>query len=231
LLFGGQVAVVMLLATGPTLPMLILLLAIIATSISIEVFLDAITTQLDRLAFSAFPRLLKERAELRTTASTLPRINPQLDILRIDEQEFIHYTRRALSNFGDLARLATSPLIHLPAVASRVTHNGNQKDALSQAIELKAILMESIERLKPRNQGDFGTSDEWRYYNALYFPYIAGIKPYSRRSQHTRLDSPAQEALQWFRTHVPERTLYNWQNAASRLIAQDLRQACMQDQT
>ena len=71
--------------------------------------------------------------------------------------------------------------------------------------------------------GDFGTSDEWRHYNALYFPYVAGLKPYSSRATHDHLDADARAALDWFRTAVPERTLHNWQNAAAKLIAQDLR--------
>jgi hypothetical protein len=91
-------------------------------------------------------------------------------------------------------------------------------------MELKALLTESILRLKPRNGDQFGTSAEWRYYNALYFPYIIGLKPYSRRTQHSHLDPVAKQALEWFRTQVPERTLHNWQTAATKLVAQDLRQ-------
>ena len=34
----------------------------------------------------------------------------------------------------------------------------------------------------------------------------------------------AAEALAWFQTYVPERTLHNWQNIAARLIAQNLRE-------
>ena len=30
--------------------------------------------------------------------------------------------------------------------------------------------------------------------------------------------------LDWFRTQVPQRTLYNWQNAAAALVARDLRE-------
>ena len=73
-------------------------------------------------------------------------------------------------------------------------------------------------------------SDEWRHYNALYFPYIAGLKPYSRRLPHDRLDPPAQLALEWFQATVPERTLYNWQNAAAKLVAQDLREGMQLDE-
>jgi hypothetical protein len=51
-----------------------------------------------------------------------------------------------------------------------------------------------------------------------------GLKPYSRRSDHDGLDSTAQAALDWFTLYVPERTLHNWQNAAAKLVAQDLRE-------
>jgi len=45
-----------------------------------------------------------------------------------------------------------------------------------------------------------------------------GLKPYSRRTDYTG------NGLDWFRTYVPERTLYNWKNAAAKLVAQDLRE-------
>ncbi len=37
------------------------------------------------------------------------------------------------------------------------------------------------------------------------------------------LDATARQAWQWFVTEVPQRSLHNWQNAAARLIAADLR--------
>ena len=45
-----------------------------------------------------------------------------------------------------------------------------------------------------------------------------------RRSLAMNLDAVAQKALEWFQTAVPERTLHNWQNAATKLVAQDLRE-------
>ncbi|QBD82499.1 hypothetical protein EPA93_43620 [Ktedonosporobacter rubrisoli] len=222
LLFGGQVALIMLLSTGVTAAMLILLMMVIVSSIFVQTFSDHLITFVDKIAFANFPWLQKARAELRTTANTLQRVQ-ELDLDNLDEAEFIRFTRRALSQFGDLARLATNPLTRLSLVETCLLKHGNKDDALERAIELKAILAASIERLKPREQGDFGTSDEWRYYNVLYFPYIAGLKPYSRRAQNVQHDTTAKAALEWFRTYVPERTFYNWQNAATRLIAQDLK--------
>ena len=34
----------------------------------------------------------------------------------------------------------------------------------------------------------------------------------------------------WFQANVPERTLYNWQNAAAKLVAQDLREGIHVDE-
>ncbi|HET9495036.1 MAG TPA: hypothetical protein VFR15_12465 [Chloroflexia bacterium] len=226
LFLGGQVAVVMFLATGVTAPMLALLLAIVATSVATQVFLGRVQDALDTIAFARLPWLRAARAELREVADVLPRANPDIDVSSLDDDEFARLTRAALSNYGDLPKLAASPLNYLPAVDARLARRGAKDDALERAIELKAVLTESILRLKPRDKGDFGTSDEWRYYNALYFPYVAGLKPFSRRangSAGAHNDPAAREALEWFRTYVPERTLYNWQTAAARLVAQDLR--------
>ena len=82
----------------------------------------------------------------------------------------------------------------------------------------------NLPKLKPRGKGEFGTTNEWRHYNALYYPYIVGLKPYSLRATNDELDENLQEVARWFNTNVPERTLYNWQTAATKLVAQDLRE-------
>jgi hypothetical protein len=223
LLFGGQVALVMVLATGARFPLLVLLLATLTTAIAAQTFSDSVQDLVDRLVFARLPRLRQARADLRAAARTLPRVGPALDLDAADEATFTRLTRQALSHFGNLPRLAGSPLIHLPAVDRRLAEREAPDDALERAVELKALLADSIDRLKPRGQGDFGTSDEWRHYNALYFPYVAGLKPYSRRPQSNGHFPAAREALDWFSTQVPERTLYNWQTAAATLVARDLR--------
>ena len=104
-------------------------------------------------------------------------------------------------------------------VDARLNGNGESASTLLRATELKIVLTESIERLKPPGEADFGTSDGWRHYNALYFPYVKGIRPYSRRyiadSNSTEEAQVIKEALEWFRAQVPERTLYNWQKRSS----------------
>ena len=222
LAFGGQVALVMALATGPTFPLLSLLLATVGTAVAVTTLSDPVGAALDRLALARLPRARRARSELRRTARALPRANPGLDPQSLDEEEFARLTRRALSNFGDLPRLSASPLTNLRLVERRIAARGAPDDAIERAAELKALLAESIARLKPRTDAAFGTSDEWRLYNALHFPYVVGLKPYSARYRIKPADPAAREALEWFRVSIPERTLHNWQNTAARLVARDL---------
>ncbi|MGB0385828.1 MAG: hypothetical protein ACPGWR_13490, partial [Ardenticatenaceae bacterium] len=224
LLFGGLVAQTMALSTGVSFSMLWLLLLTIALAMITQIFADPIQSALDRFAFASSPKLQEARTELRVEARILPRIDEALDLDTLDQDEWKRLSRRALSHMGNLPRLATNPLARLPLVYSRLAERGVQDDTLERAAELKRLLTESITRLKPPDKGDFGTSKEWRHYNALHFPYVVGLKPYSRRAIHDDLDPVAQQALDWFRTQVPNRTLYNWQNAAAKLVAQDLRE-------
>jgi hypothetical protein len=230
LIFAGQIGLAMVVATGVTFPMLTLLLTILAASIAVQTLSDSVQAAVDQVAFARFPRLRQARAELRVTASALARTDPTLDLEAMDEEEFTRLTRRALSNFGNLPRLASSPLTRLPIVEARLAARNAPGSTLERAAELKAVLAESIERLKPRGEDDFGTTDEWRFYNALYFPSVVGLRPYSRRADHDDLDPAAEEALDWFRTTVPDRTLYNWQSAAAELVAQDLAERVMSDE-
>ncbi len=229
LLFGLQV-VLAILAGGATFAMLALLLATIAAAITQTIFANPLQSALDQLVFARSPWLRRARDDARAAASALPRLDAGIDLAHMDAAEFARLTRRALSHYGDLPRLAANPLTRLPQIERRLARRGTPNDILEPATELKALLAESVARLKPRGQAGFGTSDEWRHYNALYFPYIAGLKPYSRRALHDRLDPPAQLALEWFQATVPERTLYNWQNAAAKLVAQDLREGMQLDE-
>jgi hypothetical protein len=224
LIFGGQVVLVMTITGTVTAPLVLLLLAIIATTLMLQAFADPLQALLDRFIFARLPHVQRERADHRAAARAAPRVKQVLNLDAIDDAQFTRYTRRALSNMGDLSRLASSPLTRLPVIEARLAGRGAQNNTLERAIELKALLTESILKLKPRDKGAFGTSDEWRYYNAVYFPYVVGLKPYSRRDLDDGPDPTSKDALDWFQAQVPERTLHNWQNAAARLIAQDLRE-------
>ncbi|MBB5955389.1 hypothetical protein FHS29_001970 [Saccharothrix tamanrassetensis] len=205
--FGGQVALFLDDRLTP------LLYGTIAAAIALQVLANPLATFVDRVAV---PAVASERAELRDAADALPRRTPL-----VDEADFVKLTRRALSSYGDLGKLVASPLTELPVITERLAARGAADQPLERAAELKTLLLESILRLKPRD-GDFGTSDEWRHYNALYFYYVVGIRPYSRRTKREDLDPEARRALAWFVNQVPERTLHNWQNAGAKLVAADL---------
>jgi len=230
LLFGVPVALTMALAQINTLPMRALLLVMVGLAVAVQIFADPLENAIDRFAFKWFPpQLWQARRDLRAAASAVPRLNPALDLAALDEAEFSRLTRRALSDMGDLPRLSASALTYLPTIEQRLKQRGAPDNTLERAAELKTLLCESIERLKPReaNGAGFGATDAWRHYNALYFPYIIGMKPYSSRyvdDVNGSLSADSHAALEWFRVSVPERTLHNWQTAAARLVAQDIRE-------
>ena len=220
-LFGGQ-ALVVLAVTGSETALTVLLFTSLGIAIAINVLADPLAGMLDRLAFSRSPALRADRAALRSTEAALPlrRDNP-LD--GVDDDTFARLTRRALGHYGDLSKLVASPLTKLPVIDERLAARGAPDQPLERANELKALLAERVARLKPRDAGDFGTTEEWRYYNSLYFPYVVGVRAYAQNATAAGLDPVARQAWQWFVTEVPQRSLHNWQNAAARLIAADLR--------
>lgn len=221
LIFAGQVGFIIAIQTGPTQGMQILLMTTILTSILIAAFGNALENKLDGIAFSNVRSVREARARLVTESAVLSRKDPVIDLSALNESDRSRLTRRALSHFGNLTRLASSPLTQLPAIERRLRARKVPDTTLERAAELKSLLTESIQRLKPQSEKAFDTTDEWRFYNAVYFPYVAGLRPYSR-NQEKDLTVDEKEARDWFQSFVPERTLHNWQNAAARLVANDL---------
>jgi hypothetical protein len=215
-LFGSQVALTSSLIGRSLEP---LAYGVVGAAIAVQVLARPINALADRLTFA--PVVRQERTDLREVAAALQR-RTESPLAELDEQEFARLTRRALSHYGDLGKLASSPLTALPVLGARLAGRGVPDAPLARATELKALLLETITRLKPAD-GDFGTSEEWRHYNALYFYYVVGVRPYSVRTKVTDLDPVARRALAWFADHVPERTLHNWQAAAARIVAEELR--------
>jgi len=220
--FGG----LMVLAAGFS-PWLFVALA---AAIAFNVLADRLQTLLDRIVFVQKPNLQQARDELREVAAALPRLADVFDPRDVDEVEFAKLTRRALSHMNDLTKLTTNPLTRLPTVQQRLMDRNAALDPIERATELKQILIECVVRLKPAKSDDtaFGAGEEWRHFNALYYPYVVGLRPYSARvalngTQSNGLSPDASRALAWFQQAVPERTLYNWQTAAAKLVAQQLR--------
>jgi hypothetical protein len=221
LLFGGQLLIGLALS-GQETALTVLLFTSLAVAIAINVLADPLAGLLDRLAFSRSPDLQADRAALRRTEAALPLRSANL-LDGVDDDTFVRLTRRALGHYGDLSKLVASPLTALPIIDERLVVRGAPDQPLERANELKALLADRIARLKPRDGGDFGTTEQWRHYNSLYFPYVVGVRAYAQNATAAGLDPVARQAWQWLVTEVPQRSLHNWQNAAARLIAADLR--------
>ncbi|VEG57377.1 putative transmembrane protein [Mycolicibacterium aurum] len=220
-LFGAQLLIGIAVA-GRSTTLVALLFSSLGIAITINVLADPLAGVLDRVAFFRSPDLRADRAALRGTEAALPlRSASPLD--GMDEDTFVRVTRRALGHYGDLSKLVASPLTALPAIDERLARRGAPDQPLERANELRALLAERIAGLKPRDGNDFGTTEQWRHYNSLYFPYVVGVRAYAQNATAAGLDPAARQAWQWFVTEVPQRSLHNWQNAAARVIATDLR--------
>lgn len=224
LIFGGQVALVMRFATGVSFVMLNLLFGTVLTAVVIQAFSRQFAELVDRIAFATFPAIRKERAQFRATSEAAARQDETATPLMLSGDEFAKLTRRAIGEMGNLPRLAANPLTQLPLIRHRLTENGQDINTLSQANELKQLLRSCIEQLKPIGGEPFSPTDEWRHFNALYYPYVVGLRPYRRYFSKSDLSNGEQQALAYFQQNVPPRTLYNWQQAAARLISQDIRE-------
>ncbi|MGN6334702.1 hypothetical protein [Mycobacterium sp.] len=224
-LFGGQ-ALIGLAVTrddpAARTALTVLLFTGLAIAVAAQVLADPLAGLLDRLAFAKSPALRADRATLRHTGAALP-LRQEDPLAGVDDVTFVRLTRRALGHYGDLSKLVASPLTALPVIDERLAARGAPDQPIERANELKAVLADGISRLKPRDGGDFGTTEEWRYYNSLYFPYVVGVRAYAQNATASGLDPTARRAWQWLVTEVPQRSLHNWQNAAARLIAADLR--------
>jgi hypothetical protein len=227
-LFGGAALLAAAANGGLTPPLLALTFVLIGLAIDVQLFAPQVQAWLDRLILPA--QVQQQRAELRETGEALARADA-VDLATLDDAEFARLTRRALSHMTDLPKLAASPLTRLPVVDRHLELHGMPDTPLDRAAALKAVLTLQIARLKPAGVSDamdFGTTDAWRHYNALHFPYVVGLKPYSARAAangHGTLAPADRAALAWFQSAVPERTLHNWQTTAARVIAQELQRS------
>jgi hypothetical protein len=215
LLAGGLSTLTMLAAPGLRL-VIILQFVLVAGVMAYSGLIGPIRRGLDRIAWPHDDRLRQDRAALLLLAEALPRRRERHTLIALTEAEFRRLTARALNDYGDLGRLLRSPLIDLPTVDRRLTGRNAEKP-LARALELRAVLQESVARLKP--DGLFGTGDEWRHYNALHYCCVLGMRPYERRIDTEGLDRDGRRALDWFRRYVPRRSLRQWQREGADLVA------------
>ncbi|GGN54496.1 hypothetical protein GCM10010112_04340 [Actinoplanes lobatus] len=173
---------------------------------------------LDRLALVGEDRLRSDRAALFLNADALLRRRERRRLHTVGETEFLRMTRRALTDFGDLNRLARSPLTDLPSVERRLA--GKEDQPRARARELRAVLRECVSALRP--PGPFGTTDDWRYYNVLQFCCVLGLNPYARRPKTEGMSREARLAVDWFRRYVPEAVTKQWVREAAMIVAERL---------
>jgi len=84
---------------------------------------------------------------------------------------------------------------------------------------LRHVLEEAVAGLRPT--GSFSTDEEWRHYNAIYFYFLLGLRPYARR-QRGALDPEARRTIEWIRQYVPRHLLRRWQSEGAAKVARDL---------
>ena len=225
--FALQIGLVIWFVTGVTFSLVLLLFGMVASSIILTAFSRQIQAGFDQIVFSRFPGLSEERLLLREISDSLPKSNSPTPSNMLSADNFVKHTRTALSHMGNLPKLAANPLINISVIEKRLSEKGSETHTLMRAAELKQLLSESIERLKPEPvNGSFKHTKGWRHYNSLYFPYVKGLRPYGRRSDINGLSQLETDALAWFDREVPPRTLYNWQSAAAKIIANDLQEQC-----
>ena len=66
------------------------------------------------------------------------------------------------------------------------------------------------------------TTEEWRFFNALHYCSVLGLRPYQRAPQPEGLDRDARRAVDWFRRYVPRRSLRRWQAEGATMVAAQL---------
>ena len=180
LVCGGPAALTMLAAPGRD-AVIVLQFVLVAMVLSAVGLAGHLRAALDRLAFLQDDPLRLSRNALLLAADALPRRRQRHQMRVLDADEFRRLTRRALEDFGDVGRLLRNPLIDLPTLDRRLTARGPGvgDQPLVRAAELRAVLVEHVARLKPA--GAFGTTEEWRFFNALHYCSVLGLRPYQRQ--------------------------------------------------
>lgn len=151
----------------------------------------------------------------------------------LDERAFKRAVRRALTDLQNPTRLATSKLLGLRIVGARAEALEVDDNRLGRAAALKDLLTDLIDALRPAERGIGVTSDAWRFYNCLYYPYVLdttlsrvptrlrAVQERRRRDGTAKTDH--ERVLEWLTT-VNENTFYKWQERAAEIIAETIRE-------
>ncbi len=151
-----------------------------------------------------------------------------------NHKTFNDAVRRSISHLKNPPQLVKSPLLSMRLLEKRLGQSGQEDNRLNRAAALKTLLTEMIERLRPDDNAHFGSTDAWRYYNVLYFPYVREVSKKNsytearrladeRRKAGVREPGEIEKALEWL-SDVDEDTFYKWQRRASDTIADILRE-------
>lgn len=222
-------------------PALLTLIALVALS---HTGLDAGRRLLDRLFFSKAEQDARAEARdyavaLATAPVELPAPEPPADAAPapadapLPAKEFKDSMRRAISALRTPPRLAQSDLLASEVVELRVRQAAQEDNRLNRIAALRELLIAQIEGLRPLGHGDLpATSDPWRFYNVLYYPYVRGITRAAaldevrrladeRRRQGQTAPGELEQVLVWL-ADLDERTYHNWQRRASDMIAENV---------
>lgn len=216
---GGLAALTVIAADDDLLVTIVqyVLVAVVMTLVGLS---GSVHRGLDTVALFHDSRLRAARSGLRQLDNALPRRRQRHRLLRTGEEEFVRFTRYALDNYRDDARLLRSPLIELPAV-DRHLSGRLAEEPLVRLTALRAVLGDAVDRLRP--SGQFATSDAWHHYSALHFCSVLGVNPKGRRLRTDGLDREARQALSWMHQYVSREVLRRWQVEGARLVATRLR--------
>ncbi len=172
-----------------------------------------------------FREVQDERSGLRDLARMVPNLESTewTDTRTLSDGEFYRLVRNALSELRNMPRLATNRLTGLKLIRVRLVGDEKEINHLSKATELRKILSEMIDDLKPLDSGSWDIADNWRHYNCLFLPYIRGLSQKDALStQAGSVSKDERKVLDWYADIAP-RTLHNWQRDAAQLIATSLR--------
>jgi drug/metabolite transporter (DMT)-like permease len=209
--------------------LLSLLLMLLVTSS--HTLYDTFRTLLDRFFFSQQEREELQAARAFVVALGTEPAGPDQTLLESDKA-LKDAVRKAITWLQNPTQLAGSPLLGFRVVQLRLDELELENNLLQRAVALRDLLIELIDGLRPAER-EGGTSDAWRFYNCLHYPYVRGISlrtaptalraMQERRRRDASPKTDAERVTEWLTT-VNENTYFRWQRVASDTIAETLRE-------